>query len=880
MKVKTVSNVDHISISIESLTLTANQRIALRLRESHDRQQSNSGLISWNTPSIMPLTTWLNHLALPALNKQILSNEQEQYLFEQIIQKTCSTQDILNPADTANTAVSAWKTLHLWDINFHELAQESNEEVALFYQWALQFQSQCEQQHWISNSEIPQHILQALPIIPYKKIQLVGFDDFPPIIERLLQAFTAQCEIIQIAITQSPESQYKIAFHDQASEMSAMAYWAKKQLTTYPQASIGCIIPELNTLRRSLFNTFTEVLNQDQLLPGYPLNKALFNISAGQKISEHPMIHVALSVIQWFSDRIDPAQLGNLLQSPYLHQSPEECDDAAQWDRMFRELNEQDHLADFFHATQQYTIQTEKNKQPSFLKRLYECHTLIKSTPFAATLPEWQQLFSQLLYTIGWPGYRILNSEEYQLYSRWQLLLEEFTHYDTMTHDTVELSEALYLLQKTASNTLFQTEGSLAPIQILGTLEAAGNTFDYMWIMGMDDNTWPPMASPNPFIPYKMQCDNQMPHATAERELIYTQQVMKRLQSSGTHIIFSYPLFEKDQAKNPSQFIETIPSTSLPTNQDSLALQAPPSCESLLDIHAPPVNSNESLKLSATTLQYQADCPFKAFAHTRLKATPLNEATFGLPDNQRGLLTHDALDRLWSLVTSQQQLTTLSQTELRQLISTITDAVIADQYEGTPFKKALLALEKNRLLRLLEEWLSYEKKRAPFRVTGTEISVHIPIHTLTFRVRIDRMDQLETGFCLIDYKTHTHNSINSWFGERPNDVQLPFYLSAHPNVNAIAYAEVSPNNCQFKGLANDTHTAAHIAGTKDIESFTKHTLTWSEQLALWQKTMVHLATEFEQGLASVTPRDPNKSCLYCELKPLCRVEHSFIHRKN
>lgn len=874
MNSKVVSSIDHISISIDSLTLTANQRIALRLRESYDRQQADSGLISWETPSIMPLTSWLNHLALTILNKQILSSEQEQYLFEQIIEKTCSAQDVLNPADTASIAVSAWKTLQLWNIDIHELAQEPNEEVALFYQWALQFQSQCKQQSWVSSSEITRYILQALPIIPYKKIQLVGFDDFPPIIEHLLQAFLPQCDIIDIEITQSPKSQHKIAFHDQACEISAMAHWAKEQLITHPETSIGCIIPELNTLRRPLFNTFTEILNPNQLLPGYPANKALFNISAGQKISEYPMIHVALSVIQWLSHRINPSQLGNLLQSPYLHQSPEERDDAAQWDRIFRELNDNDHLADFLHATQKYTTQTEKNEPTSFLKRLYECHTLIKSAPFAATLAEWQKLFSQLLDTIGWPGHRILNSEEYQLYSRWHLLLEEFTHYETVTHDTIELSEALYLLQKTASNILFQTEGSLAPIQILGTLEAAGNTFDYVWIMSMDDDTWPPMANPNPFIPYHMQCDKHMPHATAERELIYTQQVMKRLHSSGSHIIFSYPLFEKDQAKSPSQFIEAIPSTFLPVAQEPLNSHIPLAGESLLDIHAPAVSPNEFLTLTATTLQHQSDCPFKAFAHTRLKAIPLNEPTFGLPHNQRGLLTHEALDRFWSRVTSQEQLNTLSPTELRQFISTITDVVIADQQVGAPFKKALLALEKNRLLHLLEEWLSHEKKRAPFKIAGTEISLQIPINILTFKVRIDRMDQLETGMCIIDYKTHTHNSVNSWFTERPNDLQLPFYLSAHPKVNAIVYAEVSPNNCQFKGLTKDTHTAAQIPGIKDIQSFSKETLTWPEQLVLWQKTMAQLATEFEQGLASVTPRDPNKSCLYCELKPLCRVEQS------
>jgi len=160
MKSVIVSSIDQISIDIASLTLTSNQRIALRLQESYDRRQLDAGLTAWATPKILPLNAWLNELAITQIKKQILSNEQEHYLFEQIIQKTCAAQDILNPADTASIAANAWKTLHLWDIDLHELAEESNEEVALFYQWALQFQSQCEQHNWISSSDIPNTIIQ------------------------------------------------------------------------------------------------------------------------------------------------------------------------------------------------------------------------------------------------------------------------------------------------------------------------------------------------------------------------------------------------------------------------------------------------------------------------------------------------------------------------------------------------------------------------------------------------------------------------------------------------------------------------------------------------------------------------------------------------
>ena len=571
------------------------------------------------------------------------------------------------------------------------------------------------------------------------------------------------------------------------------------------------------------------------------------------------MISVALTVINWLTNIIDLQSFGNTLQSPYLHQSLDQRDDAAQLDRALRELNECEHFSDIFRI-----------EQNGLLTQLYAFNVVMKTLPDDAPLAAWKQIFCAALEALSWPGYRTLNSDDYQLYARWQLLLDEFTHYDSVTHDSITLREALYLLGKLAHNTLFQTEGSLAPIQILGTLEAAGNTFDYLWVMGMDDDTWPPMANPNAFIPYELQRQQHMPHATAERELIYTEQVMQRLRTSACHIIFSYPMFDGDKTKNPSQLIDNMASTTITCTHT--ATTEPLTLDSLPDWQGPQVSASEALKLSANTLQQQSDCPFKAFANTRLKAKPLQQPDFALPNNQRGLLTHDALDRIWHHLKSQQHLTKLSPTELSHIIATTVDAVMADQKQRTAFKKELLALEKNRLLLVLEEWLQLEKTRAPFTVLGTEVSLHIPLNTLTFNVRIDRIDTLATGHCIIDYKTHTHNSPNAWFGVRPNDPQLPLYLSAKTDYVAISYAEIMPNNCQFKGLANNDATAKQLPGVKDIESFSKHTLTWDEQLALWQHTLADIGNEFAQGLASVTPQDITKSCAYCELQPLCRVD--------
>ena len=64
--------------SDNTLTLTANQRIALRLQESHDQQQIDKGLLSWPTPHILSLNSWLSLLAQQLIPAQLLSSNQEQ----------------------------------------------------------------------------------------------------------------------------------------------------------------------------------------------------------------------------------------------------------------------------------------------------------------------------------------------------------------------------------------------------------------------------------------------------------------------------------------------------------------------------------------------------------------------------------------------------------------------------------------------------------------------------------------------------------------------------------------------------------------------------------------------------------------------------------
>ncbi|MEZ5393002.1 MAG: hypothetical protein R2724_09040 [Bryobacterales bacterium] len=60
-------------------------------------------------------------------------------------------------------------------------------------------------------------------------------------------------------------------------------------------------------------------------------------------------------------------------------------------------------------------------------------------------------------------------------------------------------------------------------------LESAGAEAEHLWAMGMDDESWPAPARPNPFLPIKLQRERGLPHASAEVELAFARVETQRL---------------------------------------------------------------------------------------------------------------------------------------------------------------------------------------------------------------------------------------------------------------------------------------------------------------------------------------------------------------
>jgi probable DNA repair protein len=489
----------------------------------------------------------------------------------------------------------------------------------------------------------------------------------------------------------------------------------------------------------------------------------------------------------------------------------------------------------------------------------------------------WLVPLCDVLDSWGWPGRGPLDSLEHQQVQQWYGVLEELASYDDVC-GPVSLEGALGLLQTILGRQISQPQTADTAIQVLGSLEAAGLVFDYLWLSGMQASRWPAAARPNPFIPLALQRDLQMPHATAEREWAFAQGLMQQYQRSAGALYASYARQADSVAELPSALLKDFA-----LEQCGDADQVHPrwtnawrnrALEVVEYSPAPALAGAERAGIGggSALLEDQSQCPFRAFARRRLLAEPLGEPVTGVSAAQRGSLLHQALHCLFDLVPDSDFLQQLSGEAETDLVTTAVQVAL-DELPRSGLQATAASwreLEGARLHDLLRQWLDVERQRSAFIVASKEEDFTLELETLELRLRVDRIDHLPDGSAvIIDYKSG-RCSLQDWLGERPARPQLLLYgIAAQEVPAALSFAQLRPDECTFVGAGQadiapgiKSDMAKLVRGGWDIDS-------WEALNARWRGQLQALATEFVNGDARVEPQA--NACTWCGLQGLCRV---------
>lgn len=768
----------------------------------------------------------------------LLSKTQQRQIWSMVLEKQA---DFILSTDMLEVIYEAWQRCIFWQIPPDHPSLQQTQYTRRFQLWYQIFQQQLDELQAITVEQLPTYFMSTHHPIQLPPIIWTCFDEFTPLQKSLQQTLSAQnCPQLFDDHQKKLMAAQCFAAPNPQEEFLQALLWAQSRVQ-HGDREIAIIVPNLQQQIQAI-----------QHLCAQHLANELYNISYGSPLLDYPIIQTAIQWLHLDLDYLNAAQIRMLLHSPFLH--------GGQIEFAIRSQLLQDSPIMKTHGIPWIDfLEQIKPMAP----RLYDCLQRLRSYPQSASPYAWSGYFKERLDILGFPGETPIDSNLYQCLKSFYILFDELMSLTAVT-PTLTHNQALDRLKDLAVKTIFQTQKSRSPITILGILEASGCRYDSIWVTGLTDQCLPQKTKFSPFLPIHLQKELAMPHTHAQREFERAHLVLARLGYASNIIIYSYPSTLSDQPQLPCTLIAGYPAY--------LALPFPkPECQNRLESYSESYylapQFDEQLSGGTALLASQAKCPFQAFASHRLKIRTNSTSPDGIDLAERGQILHRVLEKVWTHLQQQSQLSRLSPAELKNMIATSIATTLRDFTHRRPHGLSPLAqeVEQDRLQQLVEQCLSWEQQRSPFQIAGLEQSFQFNLGGLPLQIRMDRLDQeIESQHkIVIDYKTSLPTS-KPWLEERPEAPQLLLYALLDAQIDTLIFIQLKAGRIAFQGLSARANPTSGIQVLKEHESWSTYKQHWEQQLSL-------LATEIQQGYCAPKPKRASL-CQQCSVHTICRIE--------
>ncbi len=870
------------------LTLTVNARLARWLLLEHDEQKRKAGENAWQTPPILPLSSWLRDVWLASWpEKYLLSELQCEKIWEEIINQDSARLDLLHLQGVASQTSKAFSLLHEYRLPRDKKLYEQTDESKAFLRWIRKFESR------LSSALAPCMLMDAVRnsmqegeiLIPHS-LRIRGFEEQSPQLKYFLNFLREKGtrvdflspvpspEILAQRMEKLNDKNVNVEeYENRQGEAEACACWVRSIFQ--PGKRIGIVVPELEKYRTLLKRELAAELVPETIF-SLDEEDLPFNISLAPPLSQEPMIKLALNLLSVKTSNVPVSTFLSIIQSPFFGFAFPPTREISDLERNLRKKRVLSIPLDRFHSICGSVPQVDQ------LVESLKSWTLNNSK----LMPEkWAKELSDFLKTTGWPGKvapgtdkQSVLSKRHQGFEAWKDCLNQLCSLNQILGPINRLEVLNHLTHITRSKP-FQSKTPEHSIQVIGLLESSGMQFDYLWVMGCHHEALPAHPEPNPFIPYEIRNKYSIPRSNPQRELKFTEQSLTRLLMAAPDVHFSYPLHEGDMDLEMSPLLKRFPQDKKApylSNRIKDQVRAMNQLEKFTEPAFLQVTDSEKnqygtqgISSGYALLKDQVDCPFRAFARHRLNSqrTPVAEIDFDNLD--RGNLIHKALELFWDKTRNRKNLSNLSHGILEKRIEECVQEALKLCSQRTTGQTQFNKLEIERNVRLIHDWLlNIERERPDFQVLHNEEDVSINLCGIKLSLRIDRIDEIPgKGLLLIDYKTGREAKPAEWFAEKIRAPQLPLYATAQPPVG-LAYGHLTLGKPEFKGTAD-----LPLGKLKNYD-FAKDTgcSTWKELLSYWKNNLNRVADEFLQGNNQVLPVNKGEPCLHCEFNSLCRIQ--------
>jgi probable DNA repair protein len=821
--------------------VTPNERLAREFIHSYDRHQASTGRTAWPTVQATSLRRFLT--------AELHRHVERSGIVTPLIDADALLTLFFNHAPEGYTALSrtaleAFQTVCRYRINTQAPELQST-RGRLFGTWIDRVR------HATAGSVLLDQVgdhLRAREVRPTRPIVLLDFDQLTTVERDYLEFAATGQEILCVAAHDRPEPfspdlvrppqpitdpiDFRvIACQNVQEEVARAAQWAyaiKAAEDSKDPARIGIVIPNLAEHYAMVQRQFGAMLD-----PERGSATMAFDLSAGTALTEQPVWRHARALLHWTFQRATPDEVAVLAQSPYLRL---------------------DFLASLL---SRWPAHLRKHVALRDLRRNLDAHGLgglTRSLPSKATLAEWTDHCLEILALAGWPNTSEIASFQYQAYLAVLDVLQKAARADGGRATSLE--HALELVDTLMAARTFAPERSHADVHVLGMLETTGLDFTHLWVVGMDEESFPQPVTTNLFLPRALLARAGVPRSSQASELDFAEGMLARWQSQTSTLACSYTAIKDESERRPSPLLNcggAAAQTPVLTDWHPFFVPGNKTPETLVDLSGSAVSPGPA-RGGVGFLREQAICPFRAYAIHRLGLRDARAAV-DFPDPlARGIHMHELLAALLRDAPSKDELLRLDEAHIRALASATLQRLAPNLPD--PFK----ATEETRLVDAVSAWLSTESNRDDFRAIHVEAEFVLALEGLEFSVRVDRIDRTDSGLIVIDYKTGQIRLTGAQTSP-PEDPQLPAYSLVAENVAGVYYAQIREGNVRVAGIAANPA----FAGARTVSP----NQAWPDQIKQWRSDLAFLAHQITRGDARVAPI--RGACNTCHLQSFCRI---------
>lgn len=881
--------------------LTPNNRSVDGILREYGNHLSQSGKqeTGWQRPPVFAIDIYIQQLwqqaaahgTSPFNETRLLNRFEETEIWLQIVKSSYAEFPLLNSEETADSVARSYQFFQQWEVS--EAAGLERYKGAVDFQtfltWSNQFDARCRKLNVVSLSDagrlISANIKNILTLLP-QMIALINFDHPPPLYSALFEAIGSAVDLhwsrsergsVDLSNAYRDTASYSREFQTSRQEVAACLDWCNEIGDQNPEAHIGIIIDHNRSLESLVEQHFFNCSKQSSFAFSSYLNRYQSN----EKLADLPHINAAMSLLSLNNELIECEGFCRTLQSTRIIGAMDERPARIALEIYLRKNFETE--ARLSHVREQMLHEGSDYHCPILAKAILEFDELARRESKQQSLRQWLQLFGTQLQTLGWPGTDSAE-RDLQLAEQWQQNIQRLAESSSVLGN-ISLPVALGKLQaffkRVNVNLHFDDRLQISLIDIE---EAQDLVFDHVWVLSVDDRNWPQTTKPMAFLPYSLQQELQLPGSSNQKQLdLAIEQLVSLRLNTSDKVVLSYHTLEEEIRIRRSPLLAEIEFAEEMSAESTPIKTAPNrrSLESFQDSLHIPLSSDERISGGTSLLSNQSNCPFRAFARNRLKATGLEEFSHGLSPLARGNALHKALEHLGTKLRDSETLHSLSATARDALISS--SAMVATDFlrkrHPETMTPAFTVLEGKRLSGLLGEFLAVEDRRDAFVILHNEQEINWAHSKLSLTLRIDRIDRLEDGsILLIDYKTGRHANYR-WFDERPDDMQLPIYQLAITSAgdDTVAATLIFQLNAENTGVISPMQLpnfGAQLTVSSQAKQFAGD---WPALQEYWNAAIYGLAQEFEDGLLAIAPTRSHTTCQYCDLAPLCRIAETDRH---